>query len=296
MNDRQLRTFLAVAEHGSFSRAEESEYISKQAMLRQMDALESEVGVPLLVRSASGVALTPAGEEFYQGARRLLKQGEQLVRKCRGTAGPTTEIIRIGQVEHQALLHRVTDAFAVKYPGIQIQKVIHPNHSGEYRVEHGIVDVGETFYTPAVAEQGNAYTKLADMPYWAAMRHAHPLSGRKALSLEELTGYPTTVFRPMLKPEYLEALKAAFQQAGSEERLHVRTDVDHQVEEAFSCGTSDGVLLTANCFILDIPEVVTVPMGNGWFQEYGIIYRPNPTPAVQKYVDLAVYLFREGMG
>ena len=35
-------------------------------------------------------------------------------------------------------------------------------------------------------------------------------------------------------------------------------------------------------------------LAEGWTQEYGIIYRPNPTPAVQKYIDLAVWLYANG--
>ena len=115
MNEKQLTLFLAVAEHGSFSKAEEAEYISKQAMLRQINSLEQEVGVPLMVRSTSGISLTPAGDAFYQGAKELLALRKDVLARCRGTE-PQPEVLRIGQVEHQTLLHRVTDAFMAKYP------------------------------------------------------------------------------------------------------------------------------------------------------------------------------------
>ena len=232
MNEKQLSLFRSVADRGSFSKAEEVEYISKQAMLRQINSLENEVGVRLLDRSAGGVSLTPAGVEFYQGAQELLKLRESVLTRCRG-AEPMPDVIRIGQVEHQTLLHRVTDAFVLKYPDIHIQKVIHPNHSGEYRVTHNITDVGETFYNPLTVKESFSYTKLADIPYRVAMRHGHPLSGKKRLFLADLTDYPTTLFFRMVKKAYREELERAYAQAGKGETRLFRYDVDNQVKAAF---------------------------------------------------------------
>lgn len=288
MNDKQLQLFLSVADHGSFSKAEEVEYVSKQAMLRQINSLEEEVGVKLLHRTSTGITLTEAGQEFYRGAKKMLKLRDSVLSKCR-KATPDPDIIRIGQVEHQALLHDVTDAFAIKYPDIKIRKVIHPNHSGEWRVSHNIIDVGETFYTKITARQPNAYTRLADMPYVVAMSHRHPLAGQHSLSLTDLTGYPTILFPRMVDDEYMREIEQVFSKHPG--HLQLRDDVDNQVEIAFQCSCSDQLFLTANCFVNSIPELTVIPLDNGWTQEYGIIYRPNPTPPVRKYIDLAVALF-----
>ena len=290
MNDKQLKLFLSIADQGSFSKAGEVEYLSKQAMLRQINTLEDEVGVKLFSRMQNGISLTPAGKEFYQGARKMLKLRDNVLAKCRNVSR-TQETIRVGQVEHQALLNDVTDAFAVKYPDIRIQKVIHPNHSGEYRVEHDIIDVGETFYSEYTAAAPTAYTRLADMPYVAAISHQHPLAGKKALTLTDLIHYPTIVFTQMIKKEYLQEILTVF--SDRTENLLLRKDVDNQVPLAFACSATDTIFLTANCFVRSVPELLTIPLSNGWFQEYGIIYRKNPTPTVRKYIDLAVTIFSD---
>ena len=67
MNDEQIKIFLAVAKAGSFSKAEENMHISKQAMLKQINALESELGARLLARSRLGISLTPSGQVFQKG-------------------------------------------------------------------------------------------------------------------------------------------------------------------------------------------------------------------------------------
>ena len=236
--------------------------------------------------------MTPAGIEFYQGATELLKLREKVLTQCRG-ASARPDVLRIGQVEHQTLLHRVTDAFAAKYPDIRIQKVIHPNHSGEYRVVHSITDVGETFYNPLTAQEAFAYTKIADMPYRVAMRHGHPLSNRKSLSLTDLADYPTILFEQMVKKRYLEQIEETYTRLGRQGNLLLRKDVDNQVSVAFQCESSDNLLLTANGFVTEIPELTVIPLDTGWSEEYGIIYRPFPSSVVRKYIDLAVTIYRE---
>jgi LysR family transcriptional regulator, benzoate and cis,cis-muconate-responsive activator of ben and cat genes len=61
MLDRRLTYFLAVARAGSFSRAAEVLHVAQPAVSRQVAALEAELGVRLLERSAAGVVVTGAG-------------------------------------------------------------------------------------------------------------------------------------------------------------------------------------------------------------------------------------------
>lgn len=290
MNDKTLRLFRTVAECGSFSRAEELSFISKQAIVKQMDALETELGVKLFTRSSRGVRLTEAGEILYRGAEKLLDLQEEILADCRRSSREA-DTLRIGNVEHQALLSEVTEAYALKYPDVRVIRVIHPNHSGEYRVEHGIMDVAETFYSPVVAKMPLGYTRLIDLPYKAAVGKLHPLAGRRQVSLTELRDYRTVVFRPMTAQPILEALQTAFR--GREENLELRTDVDNQVPVAFACAEEGSVLLSPNYFIYHLPEMVLLPLEEGWTQEYGILYRSPASPQVRKYVDLAVSIFRE---
>jgi LysR family transcriptional regulator, benzoate and cis,cis-muconate-responsive activator of ben and cat genes len=61
MLDRRLTYFLAVARAGSFSRAADVLHVAQPAVSRQVAALEAELRVQLLERSAAGVVVTPAG-------------------------------------------------------------------------------------------------------------------------------------------------------------------------------------------------------------------------------------------
>ena len=72
MEPEQLRIFLAVAEHGSFTAAAKALFVSHSTTSRAVAALEQELGLPLFLRQGRSVALTQAGETLKPEAERLL--------------------------------------------------------------------------------------------------------------------------------------------------------------------------------------------------------------------------------
>lgn len=289
MTDEQLKLLFLVAEKGSFSKAEETGYVSKQAILKQINKLEEELGFPLFERGKKGVRLTEAGTQFVNGIRKLQSQKEKLIKACRSMVDD--QCIRIGNVEHQVLLDRVTHEFTQRYPGIRIIRAVHPNHSGEWRVENNIIDVGETFSNDKAPDFHYIFKPLTHVPFVAAMRSGHPLSSLSSVSLSQLTQYPLTVFPRMLDSNVVDALHEAFKDR--KKNLIERDDVDHQVEAAFECLSGDSLLLTANPFIHSISELVKIPLNTGWTREYGIIYNEPVSPSVRKYIDLAEEIYRQ---
>src|SRR4051812_32598138 len=69
MTTGQLEAFLAVAERRQLTDAARRLGISQPTLSRQIQALEKELGVRLLVRTARGAVLTDAGERFLAPAR-----------------------------------------------------------------------------------------------------------------------------------------------------------------------------------------------------------------------------------
>lgn len=64
MNLNQLGNFITIAKVGSFSKAETTLYVSKNALKKQIDSLEAELGFPLFIRSPRGLQLTEVGILF----------------------------------------------------------------------------------------------------------------------------------------------------------------------------------------------------------------------------------------
>ncbi|GGZ86400.1 transcription regulator LysR family protein [Streptomyces subrutilus] len=70
---RHLRYLIAVAEHGSFTRAAEELRISQPTLSQQVKQLERAVGAQLLDRTGRAVRLTDAGATYVQYARGALR-------------------------------------------------------------------------------------------------------------------------------------------------------------------------------------------------------------------------------
>ena len=85
MNLRPLRTFLLVAEHGSFKQAAAKQHLTAPAVSQHMRRLEAELGVQLFVRRPEGVVLTDAGQQFMPFATRI--DGELLMARSALRAG-----------------------------------------------------------------------------------------------------------------------------------------------------------------------------------------------------------------
>ena len=70
MYDKHLDSFIVIAESGSFSSAADKLFISRTALIQQINLLEKELGFQLFNRHNKGVCLTPSGEYFYQEAKK----------------------------------------------------------------------------------------------------------------------------------------------------------------------------------------------------------------------------------
>jgi len=72
-----IKTFIEVADSGSFVAASERLFVTQSAVSLRVERLEDQLGRPLFKRSRSGTELTSAGREFESFARVLLRNWEQ---------------------------------------------------------------------------------------------------------------------------------------------------------------------------------------------------------------------------
>ena len=138
----QLRTFVAIAETGSFTRAADEVHRTQSAVSMQMKRLEERVGRPVFERDGRQSRLTADGQRLLEYARRILQLNDEAV-----SALAEPELagsIRLGLPDDYAdrLLPRVLAAFARSHPAIEINVACEQSTSIFQRVEEGRLDLG----------------------------------------------------------------------------------------------------------------------------------------------------------
>ena len=120
-----LRTFLAVAEHGSLSKAAQHTQASQPTLTRQLAALEAEVGAALFERSGRGMALTTAGRALLEPARRVRDAVAGAVQALADRTSEEGGTVRISASELVAgqLLPAILARLRHAHPEIQIELV-----------------------------------------------------------------------------------------------------------------------------------------------------------------------------
>jgi DNA-binding transcriptional LysR family regulator len=177
-----LQHFVAVCEEGSIARAAEREALVASALSKRIAALEAEVGVPLLLRRARGVAPTPAGEALLARAREVLSALERM----RGELGAFGQGVQ-GSVRVLAspsvLAEKLPEdigVFLAKHPGLSISLDERTSPDIVRSLREGAADLG-------VLWDFAELTGLHLLPYRSdhlcvAMAPSHPLARRPALS------------------------------------------------------------------------------------------------------------------
>ena len=80
MNFDQLKSFVSVANTGSYSQAAKEQFISQPAISSQMKSLEEELGGTLFLKNGKKVGLSEKGKEFYKYAIQMLSIEKDMLR------------------------------------------------------------------------------------------------------------------------------------------------------------------------------------------------------------------------
>lgn len=144
MTLRQLEYLVAVADHGSISRACDFLGIRQPTLTYQLNLLERELGYPLFRRHSRGVAILPVGQVIVERARKLINDAASLAVNAESETKTVRGEVHLG-ILAVASAHRFPQLyrkFSLEYPLIQIK--VRENDSANLVDEllHGDIDLG----------------------------------------------------------------------------------------------------------------------------------------------------------
>lgn len=201
---RQLRAFSTVARERSFTRAAALLHYAQSSITAQVQALEQQLGVPLLDRLPGRVELTAAGESFLNYADRLLALAEEAADSVHAGAEPAgTLTISASESVLTYRLPQLLRDFQDRYKQVTIQ--LHPASLCEFGapLEAG-VDIAISINEP-INEAHLIVQRLRPEPMRAVVSKDHALADRKQLKPQEI------VAEQLLLPEHSCSYRALFE-------------------------------------------------------------------------------------
>ena len=181
--------FLKVFERNSFSDAARDLGYTQSAVSQMIKSLEEELGVTLLVRSRSGVALTYEGRHLLPYIRDTVNAYRMLQSQAAGFSGLEQGTIRLGTFTSVSsfLLPPAMERFRNQHSGIRFELYQGLYYEIEDWVREGVVDFGFTDMsrtTPFACEPIYRDTMLAVLP------EGHPLGENIFIQVDELAAEP----------------------------------------------------------------------------------------------------------
>lgn len=189
MDTRKLEILMTAADLGSFTRASEVVGYTQSGLTHMMDALEKEIGFPLLRRSHSGVQLTPEGARLMPAIRELLKANANLENQIRLVAqSRQAEVIRIAAYSSIAMhwMPEVLYRFRRQCPqvSVDLRMVDHALEPFEL-LEKGQTDV---IFASRQPYDDCHWIPLYSETMYAILPQNYPLNGRVSFPLTEFAG------------------------------------------------------------------------------------------------------------
>jgi LysR family carnitine catabolism transcriptional activator len=190
ISTRELRAFIALADHKHFTRAAERCFLSQSAFSALIQGLEAELGARLFERSTRRVDLTAEGRVFEESARRLLAE----FNLARDELKDHVEK-RKGRVALAALpslvagwLPVILKEYRDRYPGVSIELADTLSDECLDLVRRGRADFA---LCAAGAEMAGLDAEpLCTDEFYVVMHRDHPLARKKSLVAADLLNHP----------------------------------------------------------------------------------------------------------
>ncbi|WP_042299486.1 LysR family transcriptional regulator [Paraburkholderia kururiensis] len=172
-----LRTFCAVVEAKSFTRAAQALGLSTPAVSRSISDLEERLGVRLFQRTTRHIALTEAAEHFYAGCSRVINELDALEADAGQHSRAPSGVLRL--VAHATaavqLLPPLINGFRAACPNVQIELTLaeRPVDLVEEGYDLGIV-------VPYMLTSDQTITRVINRVPLVVAASAEYMKGRKA--------------------------------------------------------------------------------------------------------------------
>ena len=220
MDLRQLRTLLAVVDHGGFTAASKALHTVQSNVSAHIARLEQELGATLIDRSTGEP--TPEGSVVVARARRIQAELDAVGADVASLRAQVTGAVSFGCIGTTArwLVPHLIEEMARRFPGVAVEVHDATTASLLLQLDSGAIDMA--VLTLPVRDPEVETSTLFIEDRLVAMPLDHPLASIERLSIADLVGVPLIV-EPRGGP-FRDQLDALFDERGW--TLAIKAEVD----------------------------------------------------------------------
>jgi DNA-binding transcriptional LysR family regulator len=271
MEIQNLRAFLRVAEHQSFSTAADALHLTQPAVSKRIAALEQQLDAALFDRIGRRVTLTEAGRALLPHARAIAGHLDQARQSIEDLAGGVSGRLRLG-TSHHIGLHRlppVLRRYSETYPDVSLDIDFMDSEQALEEINRGRVELAIVTLPPE-PDPGVVSRRVWHDPLDFMAAGDHPLCDGGSLDLARLAEYP--VILPGLNTFTGQIARALFEERGLKLDITLATNYLETIRMMAAVGLGWTLLprsmLQEPLVALEVSEVAPA-------RSLGVIYHRN---------------------
>lgn len=294
--NKQLETFILVADAGSFNKAAEKMYITSTAVIKQINSLERELDLKLFIRTNQGLTLTKSGESLYHDAKYIMQYCKDSVTRAKNAMNKSDNVIRIGTssmtpgqflVELWPRIHELLPD--IKFELIPFDNT--PENAREILKNLGDnIDIVAGIFDNTLLE----YRKCAGLeikvePIRAAVSIYHPLASKESLSVFDLYGENLMIIK---RGNFCSVDNLRDDLWQNHPQINI-IDFDFYSLDVFNrCENSNNILMAVDAWDNAHPLLKILPVEWDYALPYGILYSPDPSPVIRRFLTAVTATFK----
>lgn len=153
--DRQLRSFIKIAELKSITRAADAVGLTQSGVSRQLAGLEDYIGTPLFYRTGRGVKLTEAGQQLFAVSQPAYQVIDAQMMRMRAESGAPDGSLRVATIHTLSyyFMAEVIGKFLGQRPQANLSLMGRSSPEVVELVESGRADIGFVYDTAVISDQ-----------------------------------------------------------------------------------------------------------------------------------------------
>ncbi|MFE2634497.1 LysR family transcriptional regulator [Streptomyces scopuliridis] len=287
MDARQLEYFLAIVEHGGFSKAAAALHVAQPSLSQAMANLEADLGVALFHRVGRGVVLSEAGTELLGPSRRVLRDMAAVRDTAASLSGLHCGTVEVASMPSPGIepLSTLIHRFSELHPGVTVstQAAFTPEEVISL-VRGGACELGLLGSAEPVTAPGVDVLPVEEQPFVVVAAPGGTIRDDVAIRSGDLAGHKLIASRPgSLMRDIVDDITAGG--TGTE----IVTVVDHRTSILPLVLTGVGVAVLPSSWtrLARRCGAVVAPMENAAYLHVAMVSLPaHLTPAARSFLQL----------